>query len=260
MKNITKTKFECKRDGLTICGYEYKPQGNNLPIAIISHGFMANLMTVKHYAKFLAQLGYASYCFDFCGGCVMLGKSEGKTTEMSVLTEVDDLCAIVEYAKNLDYTNSSNILLMGCSQGGFVSALTAAKLKEQVKELVLFYPALCIPDDARAGKMMWAKFDPKNPPDIIKCGPMKLGKRYVTDVIDMDPFAEIKNYLGDVLIVHGTADKIVNTSYAERAYQSYLDRNTGKVKIQYIDGGKHMFSKKHDIPAKEALKQFVNNN
>ena len=110
MKNIAKKKFECKRDGLVIRGYEYKPQGNNLPIAIVSHGFMANLMTVKHYAKLLAQLGYASYCFDFCGGCIMLGKSEGKTTEMSVLTEVDDLCAVVEYAKNLDYTNPSNIL------------------------------------------------------------------------------------------------------------------------------------------------------
>ena len=50
MKNITKTKFSCLRDGLTIRGYEYRPQGEKLPIAIVSHGFMANLMTVKHYA------------------------------------------------------------------------------------------------------------------------------------------------------------------------------------------------------------------
>lgn len=171
MGNIKKSKFSCQRDGLTIRGHEYKPIGENLPIAIVSHGFMANLMTVKHYAQFLAEIGYVAFCFDFNGGCVMMGKSDGKTTDTSVLTEVSDLCAVIEYAKSLDYTDSSNILLMGCSQGGFVSALTAAKLRDQVRKLVLFYPALCIPDDARSGKMMWAKFDPQNIPEIVKCGP-----------------------------------------------------------------------------------------
>jgi alpha-beta hydrolase superfamily lysophospholipase len=121
------------------------------------------------------------------------------------LTEVSDLCAVIEYAKGLDYTDSSNILLMGCSQGGFVSALTAAKLKNEIENLVLFYPAFCIPDDARRGKMMWAKFDPNNIPETVKCGPMKLSHCYVADVVNMNPFDEIKGYEGDVLIVHGTA-------------------------------------------------------
>lgn len=53
MKNIKKSIFSCQRDGLTIRGYEYRPQGDNLPIAIVSHGFMANMMTVKHYAQSL---------------------------------------------------------------------------------------------------------------------------------------------------------------------------------------------------------------
>lgn len=57
----------------------------------------------------------------------MKGKSDGNTTDMSVLTEVKDLEAVIEYAESKTYTNSSKILLMGCSQGGFVSAITAAK-------------------------------------------------------------------------------------------------------------------------------------
>ena len=218
---------------------------------------MANLMTVKHYAQFLAGMGYAAFCFDFCGGCVMMGKSDGKTTDMSVLTEVSDLCAVIEYAKGLDYTDSSNILLMGCSQGGFVSALTAAKLKDQIGKLVLFYPALCIPDDAKAGKMMWAKFDPQNIPEIVKCGPMKLGRCYIADVVNMDPFEEIKGYEGDVLIVHGTADKIVAMHYAEEAERVYRAREQGSVKLRFIEGGRHMFSKKHDVIAMEYLEEFV---
>ena len=134
--NITERFFECQRDGLTIRGTEYRPAGENLPIAIVSHGFMAFQDTVRHYAKLFAELGFASYCFDFCGGSVVKGKSDGKTTEMSVLTEVKDLEAVIEYTKSLPYTNALDVTLMGCSQGGFVSALVAAKQKEQIARLV----------------------------------------------------------------------------------------------------------------------------
>lgn len=257
---IQKSNFECKRESLTLCGTEYRPDGDKLPIAIVCHGFMANKMTVKHYAQHLAEKGYAAYCFDFSGGCVMLGKSDGKTTDMSVLTEVKDLLAVIEYAKRLPYTNENRILLMGCSQGGFVSALTAAKLGAEISKLVLFYPALCIPDDARSGKMMWAKFDPQNIPEIVKCGPMKLGRCYVADVINMNPFDEIKGYKGDVLIVHGTADKIVNIKYAEQAFDTYKNQPyERKAEYYTIEGGAHMFSKRHDKIAIEYLDAFINN-
>ena len=146
---------------------------------------------------------------------------------------------------------------MGCSQGGFVSALTAAKLRDEIRKLVLFYPAFCIPDDARSGKMMWAKFDPQNIPEIVKCGPMKLGRCYIADVVNMNPFDEIKGYEGDVLIVHGTADKIVANHYTEEAKKVYCAREQGTVKLHFIEGGKHMFSKKHDKIAIECLKDFV---
>ena len=168
---FTEITFECKRGGLTIRGTEYRPEGENLPVAIVCHGFMAWQDTVRQYARELARLGYCAYCFDFCGGSVMKkGKSDGSTTDMSVLTEVQDLEAVINYVQSLPYTGNE-LLLMGCSQGGFVSALVAAKHPELVNKLVLFYPALCIPDDARAGKMMFAKFDPKNIPERINCGP-----------------------------------------------------------------------------------------
>lgn len=257
---IKKSHFECKREGLTLRGTEYRPEGEKFPVAIVCHGFMANKMTVKHYAQHLAEKGYVAYCFDFSGGCVMMGKSDGKTTDMSVLTEVQDLLAVINYVKSLPYADSTNILLMGCSQGGFVSALTAAKLGAEISKLVLFYPALCIPDDARSGKMMWAKFDPQNIPEIVNCGPMKLGRCYMADVINMNPFEEIKGYEGDVLIVHGTADKIVNLRYAEQAVEAYKSEPY-KRSIAYhtIDGGRHMFSKRHDRIAIEYLDAFINN-
>ena len=246
------TTFECKRGGLSIRGTEYRPEGEKLPVAIVCHGFMAWQDTVRQYAKELARMGYCAYCFDFCGGSVMKkGKSDGETTDMSVLTEVQDLEAVTEYVQSLPYTGNE-LLLMGCSQGGFVSALVAAKHPDLVHRLVLFYPALCIPDDARAGKMMFAKFDPKNIPERINCGPMKLGRCYPADVIDMDPIQEISPYRGPVLIVHGTKDNIVNLDYSRQAQRAYPN-----AKLHIIEGSAHGFSKKHDAIAIAHLRRFA---
>lgn len=262
-EGITMETFECKRDGLTIGGTEYRPQGDHLPIAIVCHGFMAWQDTVKHYAQMLAEMGYAAYCFDFNGGSVMKSQSEGKTTEMSVLTEVKDLEAVIEHIRTLPYVNPDKIFLMGCSQGGFVSALVAAKNKYPIEKLSLFYPALCIPDDVRAGQMMNTKFDPNNVPEKIRCGLMNVGRCYAMDVMDMDSFKEIRAYNGEVLVVHGTADKIVNIDYSKRAVETYKSTTpegmdeAKRVSFHIIEDGAHMFSKNHDVIAMEYLKEFA---
>ena len=260
---IKTIKFECKRNHLTLRGTHFRPQGEQLPIAIVSHGFMANQRSVRRYARALAEMGYAAFCFDFSGGCAFFGKSDGKSTDMSVLTEVSDLEAVAAYARALPYTKSDELLLMGCSQGGFVSALAAAKADNNVSKLILFYPALCIPDDARAGQMMFAKFDPEHIPEQFMCGPMRLSSRYVTDVINMKPGEEIKHYPGDVLIVHGDKDPVVSIHYSNRAYKTYLKRTAAKFHrpprtvFRTIEGGKHGFSRKHDVLAMDAVRSFL---
>lgn len=252
MRSFAESTFSCERDGLTIRGTEFRPAGDDLPVAIVCHGFMAWQDTVRHYAIELAKLGYCAYCFDFCGGSVLgKGKSDGETTQMSVLTQVRDLEAVIDYAQSLPY-NGKTLLLMGGSQGGFVSALVAAKHGETVDKLVLLFPALCIPDDARAGRMMFARFDPQNIPPIIHCGPMKLGRCYAADVIDMDPVRQISSYRGPVLILHGTKDSIVKLSYSQQAQQAYPN-----AKLHIIDGGAHGFSRKHDAIAIKQLREFA---
>ena len=251
-ESFTTSDFECRRGHLTIRGTEYRPEGARLPAAILCHGFMANQDSMRHYARTLAALGYCAFCFDFCGGSVMhTGKSDGETTDMSVLTEVRDLEAVIAYVQSLPHIGQA-LLLMGCSQGGFVSALTAARHPGLADKLVLFYPALCIPDDARAGKMMFARFDPRNIPEQFSCGPMKLGRCYAADVIGMDPFEEIKAYPGPVLIIHGTKDAIVNIDYSRKARAAYPN-----AELCVIEGGAHGFGRKHDAIAIAQLKQFA---
>ena len=254
---VTERFFECQRGDLTIRGIEYKPEGENLPIAIVSHGFLMWRDTVRDYTRLLARLGYAAYCFDFCGGSIPgKGKSDGKNTEMSVLTEIQDLEAVIAYARSLPYTGDS-LLLMGASQGGFVSALTAAKAENKVDKLVLFYPAFCIPDDARAGRMLFTQFDPQNIPEILNCGPITLGRLYPADVINMDPYKEVAPYTGPVTIIQGTNDKIVHLDYAKKAYETYAACSPDRATLHIIENGDHGFQGPHVELAMQYLEEFA---
>ncbi|MGN1442656.1 MAG: alpha/beta hydrolase family protein, partial [Acutalibacteraceae bacterium] len=214
-------------------------------IAVVCHEFMANRLFSFPYAYTLAQNGYAAFCFDFNGGG-FFSQSEGKSVEMSVLTEKEDLKAVLDFAKKQDYTKKGDILLMGCSQGGLVCALTAAEMKDEISGLILQYPALSIPDDARKGSMIKAEFDPDNIPDRLHCGPMKLGKQYVTDVIDMNVYQSISGYMGKVLLIHGDADTLVDISYSKEAYRVYQE-NGADAGFKLIPGAGHIFIKPSHI-------------
>lgn len=243
--DIKKSKFSCKRGKLIIRGLEYKPEGTNLPIFIVCHGFTSNYKIMMDYARLAANMGFASYCFDFCGGSLLVGTSDGKTTDMSVLTEVEDLKAVLEYVKSLEYTDSSNIVLMGHSQGGLVSSLVASE-RSDIKKLILLAPAFCLPDDARKGDMLDAKFDPENVPNTLNCGLMRIGKLYVDDIIHMDAYKHLKAYSGDVLILYGNKDERVPYDCVKKAANLYSKRKGYKTFLKVFDGIGHRYLTKDD--------------
>ncbi len=117
-----------------IYGVIYIPQGNEekMPTVIFSHGFGGTHSVGTQYAEALAREGYVVYCFDFCGGSPD-SRSDGSTLEMSLFTERDDLEAVIDMIQELDYVDSDNLFLMGTSQGGAVSAITAAANQEEIR-------------------------------------------------------------------------------------------------------------------------------
>jgi len=264
--------FKCFRDGLRINGSLFCPKGEGpFPIAIISHEFMMNRLTTLHYAKWMAKRGYAAFCYDFNGGG-SISQSQGKTTKMSVKTEVADLKAVIQFAREQEYTSDARLTLWGCSQGGMVSSLVAAELgTDEVEKLILFYPALSIPDDARKGQMILAKFDPQNVPKILFCGPIILGSQYVTDALELDPYEQINKYRGPVFLVHGDADHIVDHKYSVRAYEEYQKADQAALdvgelhampELQFvtIHGAGHMFMNPRDKhKAMKSVNAFLNN-
>lgn len=221
--NIKESEFCCKRKNLNIRGREFRLDDNTnrkLKAVIISHGFGGRGENLDEYCRAFASWGYAAYRFDFCGGN-NFNVSDGETINMSIYTECKDLSSVMDYVKSLPYIEKTQIILAGTSQGGFVSAITAAQRAEEVEKLILISPALCIPDHARAGKLGGALYDPNDVPDIIDCGKMLLGRKFHDEVVNMNPFKEISKYGGPVLILHGTDDKTVDYHYAVRAQKAY---------------------------------------
>ncbi|MBQ3371516.1 MAG: alpha/beta fold hydrolase [Oscillospiraceae bacterium] len=250
---MKKNSFSCKRDNLTIRGHVWGVPEHSRHAVILSHGFLANERMCWKYAKLLADMGYLAVTFDFCSGGVICG-SDGDSRDMTVLTEAADLKAVVAAVR--EQFQISSLSLLGCSQGGFVSAMVAAELgKDTVSRLILFYPAMCIPDDARKGKMMFYKFDPENIPEILGNKPMKLGGSYARAVIGMDAYKEVSGYDGAVLLIHGSSDRVVNVSYSRRLKDLY--KNCSYIEIENAG---HGFKGKYDQQACDALRSFMGSN
>lgn len=246
INGVNKKEFYCYRGDLKIRGTVFMTADcTDAPIAVVCHEFMTNRLFSYPYAIALAKNGYAAFCFDFCGGGIVCS-SDGDSRDMSVLTEMEDLKSVIAFAKEQSYTNDEPLLLMGCSQGGLVAALTAAELQEEIGGLILQYPALAIPDAARKGEMLWMSFDPNNVPEEMRFGPMLLGSRYATDVMNIDTLSTITKFTGKVLIIHGNKDTVVNISGSQRAVEAY-EAAGADVNLQIIPGAGHIFLKSKEI-------------
>lgn len=223
----------CDNDGKVIYGIVYLPEGKTgkMPTVIYSHGFGGTNGGGASYARALAEHGYVCYCFDFCGGS-SASRSDGRTTEMSIFTEQGDLETVIAAISRQDYVDTGNLFLLGASQGGMVSAMTAAAHTDEIKGLMLLYPALCIADDARR------RFNSLDDvPQAVNLMGMTIGRTYYEHLFDFDTYANITPYSKDVLIIHGDRDNIVPISYSERATQAYPS-----AVLETIHGAGHGFS------------------
>ena len=237
--------FSCSRDALTIRGEVCRGQGSAQPIAILCHGMMSTHAQMKPYALLLAELGYAAFAVDFNGGGPD-SKSDGKTEDMTVYTEVADILATLEYARSLPYTAAGAVTLVGTSLGGFACALAAARLGAQVETLILLSPAFSFPDDMRFRRGVFQSQDPDHLLDVIQAGPMTLKPHFVTTLLNCDVFHIIPRFSGRVLLLHGTADELVRPDYSNTAYQAYRQSRAGDAcaadcQLLYLNNAGHTF-------------------
>ena len=220
---------EVKTDGTyTVKEYDFDSNGKDIyarafvpdvegrvPLVIFSHGLGADARHEEEVQKTLAKAGIAVFSFEFAGGSSSAAPmSEGLTTEMSVLTEVQNLKDAIRIASGMEYADPQKIYLMGSSQGGLVTALTAEEVTN-IAGLFLFYPAFSLPDDIRSS---FPKLD--EVPETFNLLGTKIGKIYITDIYDIDAYANLDKLTMPVHIYHGKDDNIVPLTASKKALKS----------------------------------------
>jgi len=227
--------------------YTSKEKVTKRPIAIVSHGLGGNYQELENYARNLAKKGYLAYAFDFPGGSSN-GQSKGLSqTQMSIYTEEQDLLAIIKTLRRRGDVDKNNILLVGGSQGGVVSALTASQHPDYIKGLALMYPAFSITHDAQE---KYSSVD-KVPQETDIFG-FSVGKTYYQKLLNIDITKVATKYKGPVLIVHGTDDDIVPIKYVQQAADNFSN-----VDFEKLSGAGHGFEGNDQQKALKFLDRFV---
>lgn len=232
--SYTTQELPAQVDGHAIYGEIYIPDGieEPMPAVIFSHGYGGTHAIGAPYAQALAEKGFVVYCYDFRGGSNS-SRSDGSPLDMSVFTEKADLEAVLSMLQSLDYVDNERIFLMGTSQGGMVSAMTGAAHPEEVRGMMLLYPAFCIPENARAQFSTLESV----PDQVSFFSWLTVGRRYVEDVWEYDVYADVAAYEKNVLILHGDQDGIVDIAYSQRAIEAYP-----AAELKVIQGAGHGFS------------------
>ena len=240
----------CQNGNKRIYGIAYIPDGNEKkPLVIFSHELGNNHEAGERYAERLAEYGYAAYVFDFCGGSApgINNRSDGRSADMSIMTEASDLEAVLKAAKTWAFADPEKIYLLGGSQGGLVTIVVGARHQDEIAGMMLMYPALSAKEDSG----LYHYETPEEVPEDVPLfgGWMHVGSNYITDIWNVNFEELLAAYKGRLLLLHGDKDGTVALSYSEQAAKLIPD-----CEFHVIRGGGHEF---YGQPFEEALSYIL---
>ncbi len=242
-------KLNCSTNNQSLYVLAYIPDNisTEIPTVILSHGLSLNHTFMIPYAEKLESMGIASILFDFRGGGYGC-KSDGKISEMSLLTQMDDLNAVIDMVQELEFVDNDQLYLAGHSQGGLISSLVAPSRSNEIKSLFLFAPAYVIVDDVINLKNMREK-------NVMTLMPEHLGDIYIEGASCINLYDDIKDFTGDVFIFHGKLDSRVPLEYAQRANDAYSNSQ-----LIVFDDEEHRFTDKTKSSVVAKINSVINNN
>lgn len=240
--------------GRTVYGDVYLPREKRFPVVIISHGFNGYQDDFKREAELLSENGIGAVTFTFCGsGAHDPGGSP--TTDMTLFTEKEDLLAVMDRVREIEGFDGS-LFLFGGSQGGMVSAMAAEERPNDLKGLVLLYPALSIPDDWNLRKFPMAQYPtPESIPETIDLWGVRLGRNFVLSLRGFDIYRNMANFTRPVLLMHGACDALIPLSYIRRAAETYPN-----AELIVYPGAEHGFTPMSVPGAASRLLAFIKDN
>lgn len=221
------------------------PEGNEKAAVVLNlHGFSGSKAGYKyahtHMARILAEKGIGCVRFDYFGCC----ESDGEFEEMTFTTLLEDTEDMFAWLKLQPWADTERLLLSGQSLGGFVAASAAPRIKPYA--LILMCPGASMwhgckqrADEMRAAGIVYADVEG-----------LRFGTAFNDDLAAYNPYEDAKGYGGDVLILRGTNDPLVNDEVCEQ----YLRLYPNKGEYVRIEDANHNFA---SIPARDACEKEI---
>lgn len=233
------------KEGENLIGIEVFPEEEKTkyPTVIMVHGFAYYKEEDGIFVeagKRLAEIGIASYRFDF-SGC---GESEGDYSKTTLSKLRDDLASILEYVKSAPTTDIERIGILAQSFG----TTTTIALSPKVKSIILMGSFM---NGEEILKRHFGKSYNPNGISVLNHSDGRITK------IEPEFWKDFKNHSMphllkemncSLLLIHGSNDDIVPISSMEEIYKN---ANQPKEKI-IVEGADHSM-----IPKREEVYKIV---
>ena len=223
-------------DGISLYGKALIPDGAGpFPTVLYAHGAESDYKADMTTLKSLAMSGVACYTFDFYGWTDRSTGPQGvhwfhdvprgvdDSYEKKVLQQVEDLNAVIEAAKGWDFVDTSRLYLVGSSMGGATVATAAVTHSDDIRGIVLQYPAINL-----------------NPDAMVSGAPL-----------------DVNGYTGPVLILQGTKDVIVPMEMSKNLAAHYNTLRDDHAELIIYEGQPHVFTGKYKVLAAKEIYRFL---
>mgnify|MGYP001034628020 CR=1 FL=1 len=243
--------FTLGEEGKRIFGIcEYPSSGKSFPTVLMFHGFtgehIVSTFKFPRLSRRLVERGIATVRFDFRGS----GDSEGEFNEMSPLTELHDAEDVFSFVQKQKWC-SGKFGVIGYSLGGMIASLFAGRHTE-ISTLLLWSPVIMNQEFFHREDYTFDCGEQYK--DVLG---LKLGSIFFEDGRRVDASEELKNYLGDLLIIHGSEDESVPylpvKEYADHRGLNIHTVEEANHKYQRIDWIEELFSVSSDFLCKTLL-------
>ena len=244
-------KFELENKGEKILGHLHIPDNKTDKLIILVHGFTGTengpVNLFVELAEKLVSENFAVLRFNFR----YTDETWKEFHKMTMEGEKEDLKLII----NKMSEKFSKIGLLGESMGGAVSILS---YDHRIKCLVLWYPLIKL-----KGSDMEKFFTKEAQKELQETGfirnltskgIIKVNKKYVEELKNLDLSENIKKISCPVLLIHGDVDDVVPVTQSEEAFSILKEPK----KIEIIHNANHAWWNKEDTkPMKEAQEKTI---
>lgn len=183
----------------------------------------------------LSQAGIACFRFDFAGS----GDSEGDFADVSILTELEDSRAAVDFLRQQEELNMDQFGLLGFSAGGLVTALLSAEI-ENLKAWSI-WAAVAEPVETFSDLLRGTHSIDWQDRRIHDLGGLPIGTQFMEVLPPLEPLVTVSAVQAPCLIVHGEHDQVVPLSAAYKYFES-LRHNNPATRLEVISESDHAFS------------------